>query len=324
MSRTVKKILFGSLIVIILAGIALYVAVEHVLPYSPIRPHRITHSEIVDAVHAEPSPEMLGLRSEPFSITVDDSIKLKGWFIHADSSSPIGTVVILHGIASCKEALLPTAKNFARAGFNCILYDMRAHGESGGQYCTFGYYEKRDLSRYIDSAMSRFGPVLGPVGVMGGSLGAAVALQAMEADRRICCGVVESPFATLREVVCDYMKRISGVSARWISDHALNRSGEIAGFPVDSVRPEESARNIAQPVMVVHGLQDKYVSPEYGRRVYENLRSHEKEWLPVPQASHFNIASIGGESYKRQILDFMKKQMRQHGQPPRSDDHTVF
>src|SRR5512140_1300003 len=305
MSRTAKKILAVILAIVGLAWISLYVVIEHVLPYSPIRPHRITRAEIVNAVHAEPTPEMFGLRSEPFSITVEDSIGLKGWFLHADSSRPFGTIVILHGIASCKEAMLPTAKTFVRAGFNCIVYDMRAHGESGGQYCTFGYYEKKDLSRYVDSALARFGALVGPVAVMGGSLGAAVALQAMEADPRLCCGIVESPFATLREVVFDYMKRMSGIPVRWISDRALTRSGEIARFPVDSVRPEESARHITQPVMVVHGLQDQHISPEYGKRVYQNLASHDKEWVPVPQASHFNIASVGGEAYKRQILDFM-------------------
>jgi len=301
--------------VIVLSCVALFVVIEHVLPYSVIKPHRITHSDIVNTVHAEPTPETLGLQSEKFNITVEDSIVLNGWFIHADSSHPLGTVAVLHGIASCKEAMLPMARTLVRAGINCILYDMRAHGESGGQYCTFGYYEKRDLSRYIDSAFARFGLLVGPVAVMGGSLGAAVALQAMEVDQRITCGVVESPFATLREVVFDYMKRLSGVPVRWVSDHALNRAGEIARFPVDSVQPEESARHITRPVMVVHGLHDMHISPEYGRRVYQNLLSANKEWVPVPPADHFTIASVGGEEYKRQVVDFLRKHMREHGRP---------
>ncbi len=319
MSRTFKRILITACAIIAVGCATLYVVIEHVLPYSVIRPHRITHSELIDAVQGNPTPELFGLRAEQLNITVEDSIGLKGWFIHGDSSRPFGTVVVLHGIASCKEAMLPIVKTLARAGFNCILYDMRAHGESGGQYCTFGYYERWDLSRYIDSAQARFGSAVGPVAVMGNSLGAAVALQAMEADPRLCCGVVESPFATLREVVFDYMKRISGIPVRWISDQALTRSGEIARFPVDSVRPEESARHIMQPVMVVHGLLDQHISPEYGKRVYQNLGAHDKLWVPVPQASHFTIASVGGDAYKRQVIDFLLEEMRRYGQPPAAD-----
>ena len=297
MSKTAKRVLFAAGAVIVVGCIALYITVEHVLPYSVIKPHRITHNDIVDAIHGEPSPEALGLHAEQFNIVVDDSIALKGWFIHADSARPLGTVAVLHGIASCKEAMLPKAKMFARAGFNCIVFDMRAHGESGGTYCTFGYYEKRDLSRYIDSALARFGTSVGPMAVFGSSLGAAVALQAMEVDPRICCGVVESPFATLREVVFDYMRRMSGIPLRSISDGALARAGEIARFPVDSIRPEESARRITQPVMVVHGLLDEHISSDYGKRVYQNLGSHEKEWVPVEQGSHFNF----GFNWRRSV-----------------------
>jgi hypothetical protein len=319
MSRTVKRILFIALAVVVLGYVVLYVVIEHILPYSVIKPHRITHDEIVNAVHGDPTPELFGLRAEQFNITVDGSIRLKGWFLHADSSNPLGTVIVLHGLASCKEAMLPTAKTFTRAGFNCILYDLRAHGESGGEYCTFGYCEKGDLSRYIDSAFARYGSAIGPVAVMGGSLGAGVALQAMEADRRICCGIVESPFATLREVVFDYVKRRSAVSARWVSDLALTRAGRIAHFPVDSVRPEESARHITRPVMVVHGLLDENISPEYGKRVYQNLGSLDKEWVPVPQGSHFNLTSIGGDAYRRRIIDYIQKHMRGYGRSTLSD-----
>jgi uncharacterized protein len=310
MSKTLKRILVATVVAVCLCGIALDVAIEHVLPYSIIRPHRITHDELVKAVHGDVSPEFFGLHSEPFNITVEDTIRLKGWFIHADSSRPLGTVVVLHGIASCKEAMLPRARSFAHAGFNSIVFDLRAHGESGGQYCTFGYREKEDVRRYIDSALARFGPAVGPVVVWGGSLGAAVALQVMESDSRIQCGVVESPFATLREVVFDYMKRMSGISVQWIADAALTRAGEIARFPVDSIRPQESARHVMQPVMVVHGLQDEHISSEYGKRIYQNLCSTDKVWVPVAQATHFTISSVGGEAYKRQMTDFFLNHVR--------------
>jgi alpha-beta hydrolase superfamily lysophospholipase len=315
MSKTVQRTLIAALVLAGIGGIAFYIAVEHVLPYSIIRPHRITHEEIVNAVHGDVSPEFFGLRSEPFNITVDDSIALKGWFIHADSSRPSGTVVILHGIASCKESMLPRARNFARAGLNSIVFDLRAHGESGGQFCTFGYYEKRDVSRYIDSALARFDSAVGPVAVWGGSLGAAVAIQAMEADPRIRCGVVESPFATLREVVFDYMKRMSGISLHSVADLALTRAGELARFPVDSIRPEESARHVRQPVMVVHGLQDEHISPDYGKRIFQNLCSTDKVWIPLARATHFTISSVGGEAYKKQIADFFLNHVRQYGNP---------
>jgi hypothetical protein len=61
-----------------------------------------------------------------------------------------------------------------------------------------------------------------------------------------------------------------------------------------------------------------HISPAYGKRVFQNLRSPEKEWLPVPQGSHFNLASVGGESYKRKIIDFLRQCTREHVQTLRA------
>jgi len=31
-----------------------------------------------------------------------------------------------------------------------ILVDSRAHGQSEGEYCTYGFYERDDISKIID------------------------------------------------------------------------------------------------------------------------------------------------------------------------------
>jgi pimeloyl-ACP methyl ester carboxylesterase len=199
--------------------------------------------------------------------------------------------------------MLPLAERFNGYGYNCILFDSRANGESGGRYCTFGYYEKRDISRIIDAILSRYGNVV-PFGIFGNSLGAAIGVQAAEINKRIACAVVTSPFSTLREIGFDYMKRITSIPFRFVSDMSLDRSGAIANFPIDSVNPEVSARNVAQPVLVIHGSDDRYVSPEYGMRVYRNLASPNKEWYEVAGAGHDDVQEIGGSEYESRIKHF--------------------
>ena len=78
-----------------------------------------------------------------------------------------------------------------------LAYDSRAHGESGGDACTYGFYEKKDLSRAID----RLGG--GPVLAFGISLGAAVALQSAADDPRIARVVAVSAFSDLRTVAAE-------------------------------------------------------------------------------------------------------------------------
>lgn len=293
-------ILFGAF-----ASYGYYIVVFHVLPYSPIRPHRVTLAEVQRDFPRAVDPSYLGLKYRTLDVVVQDTIELKGWFVDASTDTALGTMVLLHGIGSCKEALLPFADTLARHGYNSILYDSRAQGESGGTNCTFGYYEKYDVLAYIHAAQNRFGHI-GPIGIFGSSMGAAVAIQAMALDHGIRCGIVESPFATLRQVIYQYWKRMFLLPLRFIPNEALDVSEKIAHFSADSVRPEESAKLITQPVMVVHGDDDKRIPAEDSRRVFDNLKSRDKMWYPIAGAGHNDIQAVGGQRYLKAQLAFLR------------------
>jgi uncharacterized protein len=305
----IKKILRYSLVsvlaLLIVSSIGFYILIEYVLPYSPIRPYRITRNEVARMFPRQTLPSDFGLTYRALDIVVEDTVHLKGWFISAQTDSIYGTVVLLHGIGSCKESWLSLADTFARNGFNSLLFDLRAHGESGGMNCTFGYYEKYDVSAMINETQKRIGDV-SPYAVFGQSLGAAIALQAMTVDSRIICGIAQSPFATLRETLHDYWQQMSGISFHWIPDAALRNSERIAHFTVDAVRPENDARFILRPVLIIHGVADKKISVEYGRRVYRNLSSPEKEWYPIEDGGHDSLSEIGGNTYYQKIILFFR------------------
>ena len=314
MSRRIRVIL----VVLALLGLLLVVgvdyAIENVLSYSPIRPHRVTVEEVTRYNPTLLSPAGFTQVWEEFDITVEDTVHLKGWFIPSVQQPARGTIVVLHGIASTRIAMLPTARMLVQNGFNCLLYDSRANGESGGLNCTFGFYEKHDLSAYLDSALARY-PGCEPLGILGDSFGAAVALQAMAIDKRLTCGVAESPFATLREVIHDYFRQRFFVPLDFISDEAMEHSERIAHFSVDSVRPVEAARHILQPTMIVHGGSDHKISADYGRRVYENLASTHKELYIIESAGHDDLAEVGGPEYRRRIIDFFTKYLARPAPP---------
>jgi uncharacterized protein len=290
-------------VLILFLGIALTYAIENVFPYSPIRPHRLTPAEIGKLYPGVDNPGSVGLKYMDFDVDVEKGIILKGWFVFSHLKPARGTIVLLHGIASCRYAMIPMAKALARSGFNSILYDSRANGESGGVNCTFGYFEKIDLRIVLDAVQERFSGAA-PFGVYGNSLGAAVAVQALAIEKRLRCGVVESCFATLRGVIHDYSRRMILLPINSIPDAALRRTERIASLRIDDVKPEASARFIVQPIMVIHGLKDAHIKAAYGRRVFDNIASPVKLWVPIPTGTHYNLAEIGGTPYLRSIVDF--------------------
>jgi len=63
-------------------------------------------------------------------------------------SSSIGV-----GIAYPWDKLYMT--RYQKAGLGVIAYDNRAHGNSGGEPCTYGFYEKEDLQLSFHFKMPR-------------------------------------------------------------------------------------------------------------------------------------------------------------------------
>ncbi len=204
-----------------------------------------------------------------------DGLKLKGWLFRGPGARR-GTVVYLHGSADNRSSGVSIAERFLARGFDALIYDSRAHGESEGDACTYGFYEKRDLSRAIDRLPSR------PVVLIGVSLGAAVALQAAAEDPRIAAVVAVATFSDLRTVA---FERAPFVASRANLEAALRLAEEQARFRVDEVSPLAAARRIGVPVFLVHGAADHETPSAHSQRVFEALRGPKRIAI-VPGAGH--------------------------------------
>jgi hypothetical protein len=69
-------------------------------------------------------------------------INLAGWKCRA-SGYRRGTLVYLHGAADNRESSVATIQRFVPLGLDVVAYDSRAHGDSGGDVCTYGFFESR-------------------------------------------------------------------------------------------------------------------------------------------------------------------------------------
>lgn len=257
------------------------------------------------AVPNKPSVADLGLPYEDAQIMSKDSLKLKGTLFQAQPGviSDRGILVFVHGIGAYKEAYLNEVLTYTTLGYDCFIYDQRAHGQSGGRYCTYGFYEKQDLLDVINYLKDM--GYQESIGLWGRSLGGAVVLQTLPLTADVGYAIVESTFGDLRTIVYDYQRLWLGINFKWLGDYALNRAEKIAFFEADSVRPATSALKVDQPVLLIHGTNDQRISIDYGKEIYENLASRSKQFIPVKNAGHLDVASVGGPRLQRQIMDFI-------------------
>lgn len=217
-----------------------------------------------------------------------------------------GTVVMLHGRGGIKEDAFPVAERFVAAGFRCLIYDSRAHGESGAEFCTYGARESSDLSAVVDSALRRFGDrEIGPIMAFGISLGAAVTLQALPGEKRLHAAVVVAPFAELAPIADRAVANVvSPMMPALLTSMVIAWGGWRADFSPEMIRPIDAAAQINVPVMVVHGGRDVVIPYDEGRRIFETLAVKEKRWRPVPDGTHRDVLAKGGDDLYQEMIEF--------------------
>lgn len=241
------------------------------------------------------------------AIESNDGLKLAGLYMRTEKKPMKGSVILIHGIRSSKEYLLPIAQWLNEKGYNALLIDQRAHGDSEGKYCSFGFQEKQDVYLWVDKLMSTE-EVTGPIGIWGQSLGGAVALQSMANDERIKFGIIESAFSDFESIVHDYFELFLGFDCPFITDYLIWRAGQVASFDPELVVPAEAARQIHQPIIMVHGERDNRIKIRYAKANFEHIASCDKTFITYPEATHFNIWKVGGEDYFERVERFLERQ----------------
>ncbi|MFA6456994.1 MAG: alpha/beta hydrolase [Bacteroidota bacterium] len=251
------------------------------------------------------SPAQLNMAFEDFRFAAADGESLlSAWFIAAEK--PIGTIIYLHGVADNKMSDLLLAKVFHDNHFNVLIYDSRAHGESTGRHCTYGYHEKYDVQKAIDE-IRKIGVekkiVVGNIGVFGTSMGAAIALQAAVIEPRIRAIVSEASFATLRQITVDYQKRLMRLPWHFLRNIAMKRSEAIAGFKHREVSPLSAVSKIHVPIFFIHGIEDRFIKYQYTQELFVAANEPKELWF-VAGANHSDIHQIGKKEYEERIVKF--------------------
>ena len=209
-------------------------------------------------------------------------VVLAGWRCRTDGERR-GTIVYLHGIADNRASGVGVIERYTGKGFDVVAFDSRAHGESNGEVCTYGYYEKADLQRILDTVAN------GPIVLIGTSLGGAVALQEAAGDRRVSGIVAAEVFSDLRTVA---RERAPFFLPARIVAKAFQIAEQRGRFDVDAVSPAEAARRVNVPVLLIHGAEDRETKPAHSERILASLAGP-KRLILVRGAGHNRSLSDG-------------------------------
>jgi dipeptidyl aminopeptidase/acylaminoacyl peptidase len=250
-----------------------------------------------------------GIAFEDVTIPSFDHTRLYGWWLSAGRKA--ATVVVLHGVKKNRTDVLRAALVLRRAGLNVLLFDGRGHGNSEGRYVTYGFYERRDVESAIEWLVQEKKIDGSRVGLAGESMGAAIALQVAAHNPQIRAVWADSPFASLRRITEEFVKRITGLPGAvlnpvlWTSIQVASYRGK---FDVYSVDPLALAGKIGCPVYLVHGTGDQLISTAHSESIYEALGGEKNIWF-VEGARHARSIRHARREYSERLSKFFTERL---------------
>ena len=255
------------------------------------------------------TPAEFNLRYSSIQFASADGTELRGWLIPAGYGAK-GVVICCHGVDSNRMAFLRSAQALHRAGYAVLLFDFRARGESGGGKCTLGYRETEDLLAAVSFVQSRADCRALPIGVLGESMGGAVALMGTARNPAIRCVIAESPFARLDHAIAFHFGEklgrggpILGVPTRWIGERLLGKNAaEIA--PV-----AEIPRIAPRPVLLIADADDRLCPPSETTLLFAAAGQPKELWM-VPDSGHIGAKMAQPAEYEQRIVDFFTANLR--------------
>jgi fermentation-respiration switch protein FrsA (DUF1100 family) len=249
-----------------------------------------------------------GATKEDFSVRAADGIELRGWKVRAPAPSG-NWVLLFHGVSDNRTGVLGHAELLLHHGYNVVMMDARAHGESGGTMATYGWKERYDTVAITDALYS--GEKVRHLGALGVSMGAAIALQSAAVEPRIEGVVAEDPFANLREVSYDYaglnLSPLLGKTLlRPATILAMHEMAKAGGFRPDDVSPEKAVTTRDFPILLICGTRDHRIPCRHAERIYQAARGPKEMWV-VAGAGHAAALGHAPTDYENRVVSFFEK-----------------
>lgn len=281
-------------ILIVIAGLylcyVLWVTYRSVHPGKSIFRRRTPHLDV-------------DLKAEKVDFLSRDGLQICGWFLPAEKQA---VVILLHESGGTGLSMSYQARMLQKAGYNVLMLDLRAHGDSQGDTVT-GALEVNDVLGALDYLASRPEVDVNQVGIQGVSYGAIIALSATRQTQAIKAVVLESigP-ATL----ADHGGRPTTLR-RWIN-YPFNW---LLYILFDFMSGVQARQGVIESLHLIYPRPVLFISTGRGkeryfmRRFYDAAR-HPKSLLEVPQASHGIAASVDFRAYREQVLKVFAKGFR--------------
>ena len=251
--------------------------------------------------------ETMKKTGDSFSVASPHGYELKAMRLLAGKMPGDRVVIIVHGYGCHMFTSVRYVRVFRALGYDCVIYDHRYHGESGGDCCTLGGRETDDLLA-VAKTVSRMYPADSVIGLHGESMGAATALLALSHDFPFSFCIADCGFASAAEQLSWLVRRYTFFFRKPVYTLLLRFLHRKTGVDFEKVLPIQavaSKQAAGVPVLFIHGEADRFVPFDNVQKLY-HAKKGVKALYTVPGARHAESIRMNREAYKAQVAVFLQ------------------
>ncbi len=299
--RMTRRRILAAIVTLAFVAVLGYFAVCGYVATQLTKPQR--HSQIT-------SPAAFGLEFEETPVTARDGVLLAGWFIPSPGSNR--AVLLVHGKGGCRSCefdgrFVEFAAQLHAQGFNLLMIDLRAHGQSEGHNFTLGDQERWDVLGALDWLQSRGFEKIGVLGVSLGAASSAAAASDSESGQLVKALVLDSSYGNLPEVLKIRFTKESGLPNLFLPG-SLFMARVLMGTDANDIKPVEDVPKIEAPLMLIFGGQDDMVPVKQFEEMAA-ARPDAETWF-VAGAAHARIYNAEPEQYVARVAQFFNRVLR--------------
>jgi len=240
---------------------------------------------------------------EDWNITSSDNLN-----IHAVHYTPENSndkwVVLIHGYGNNHTAMYPYLSYYMDNGYNVLMIDQRAAGESEGEWLTMGTAESADVALWTQEIARRNANA--KITLHGVSMGAATAmLAAARSDAVNITSIVED---------CGYSNVMDTFSL--VNDAVLHQpteviqaldpvSASLTGYYLHDAAPINSISSVTVPSLFISGSEDTVAPVSMLSALYEASGAEVKGQYIVDGAPHARSISYDPAGYANVLFSFI-------------------
>ncbi len=258
--------------------------------------------------HIDASAKLVSNNYEGISFQTFDGLMLKGWWFKSGSEKLVIMVTgLIPNRVNTEYQGMWIAKDLVENGYDVMMYDSRAHGESEGSRISYGNNESKDVLSVVEFAKTKgFNPE--KIALLGDSTGAVSILMVAHQLKDIGAMIIDTPTTDYRPRVVEVLWKEKFIPP-FFAPGVFYFTDIVFGLKIGQVKPIE--RMVLVPerkFLFLHGEKDKTFPVEDSKKLLEKANT-ESRLVVFPDGSHIETFKSDPDLYRKEVFDFLDSEL---------------